>query len=133
MGKLTRYRRKQDTRVVAVQLRLETDGFVYRKWEADQRCKSGDWLVDNQGEVYTIDADTFARTYQSVGPGLYEKVAAVWAEVADAPGAVPTQEGETHYEAGDYLVYEDADRRGGYAISAGRFDELYEPMDEDAS
>ncbi len=133
MGKLTRYRRKQDTRVVAVQLRLETDGFVYRKWDADQRCKSGDWLVDNEGEVYTVDADTFARTYENVGPGLYEKVAAVWAEMAAAPGAIPTQEGETHYDAGDYLVYEDADRHGGYAIGSERFHSLYEPLDEDAS
>jgi hypothetical protein len=32
---------------------------------AEQRCKRGDWLVDNGGEVYTVDGDSFARTYRT--------------------------------------------------------------------
>lgn len=128
MSDLARYRRKGPP-VVAVQLRLETEGFRYRKWGGEQRCKPGDWLVDNQGDVYTVDGEVFARTYRPAGPGLYEKVGPVWAEIAEAPGVIPTLEGETHYQAGDYLVYEDADRRGGYAVGAERFHSLYEPLE----
>lgn len=61
--------------VAAVQLNLHTDGFAYRKWGADQRCKSGDWLVDNDGDVYSVDAEVFARTYRKRGTGVYLKAA----------------------------------------------------------
>jgi len=40
-----RYRKKPDQFVVAVQLALDTNGFTYKKWGAEQRCKRGDWLV----------------------------------------------------------------------------------------
>ena len=39
MADRKRYRRKADQYVVAVQLSLDTDGFTYRKWNDDQRCK----------------------------------------------------------------------------------------------
>jgi len=54
MTERRRYRRKPDQYVVAVQLRLETDGFRYRKWGDEQRCKQNDWLVDNNGSVHTV-------------------------------------------------------------------------------
>jgi len=47
-----RYRKKASQFVVAVQLALDTPGFEYRKWGADQRCKRNDWLVNNDGDVY---------------------------------------------------------------------------------
>lgn len=124
-----RYRRRAGTRVAAVQLDLETPGFSYRKWGANQRCKAGDWLVKNGEETYTVDRQAFARTYCQVGLGVYEKVAPVWAEPAVTPGAIETLEGPTHYDRGDYLVYENADGRQGWAIDATRFKELYEPDD----
>ena len=37
MGNRKRYRRRPDQPVVAVRLQLETEGFGYRKWGADQR------------------------------------------------------------------------------------------------
>ena len=70
---MEQYRTKQQTSVVAVQLDLDTPGFVYQKWGGIQRCKRGDWLVDNQGDVYTVDNDTFTRTYRQVSPGVFEK------------------------------------------------------------
>jgi hypothetical protein len=79
MTDLRRYRRKEETHVLAVQLDLETDGFTYRKWA-----------------------------------------------VADEPGVIATQEGATHYQAGDYLVYANRRLEDGYAISAERFTSLYE-------
>jgi hypothetical protein len=125
VAKLTKYVKKKTSRVIAVQLDLETDGFNYQKWGGTQSCKAGDWLVNNDGDVYTVDGDTFARTYREVSPGVYEKVAPVWAEVAEQSGQIATKEGVTHYAAGDYLVYNNADRKDGYAVKARKFEEMY--------
>jgi hypothetical protein len=122
-----RYRKKADRFVVAVQLDLDTDGFAYRKWGAEQRCKRGDWLVDNQGDIYTVDGDIFARTYRRVGPGLYVKTTPIWAEVATESGSVVTKEGRSHYQAGDYLVFNNEDGTDAYCISMAKFDSMYEP------
>jgi len=124
------YRRKEQTTVVAVQLALETDGFAYQKWGGTQRCKRGDWLVNNQGDVYTVDQETFGRTYKQVSPGLYAKIGHVWAEKAEKPGAIQTKEGATEYDAGDYLVFNDPNREDGYAVKAAKFHSLYEPSDQ---
>src|SRR6516164_9600192 len=123
------YRRRERTLVIAVRLDLNTDGFTYLKWGGTQRCKRGDWIVNNQGDVYTIDTETFERTYQMVSPGMYEKVAPVWAEVAAEAGTIPTKEGSTAYLAGDYLVFNAPDRKDGYAMEAETFCRLYESND----
>src|SRR5512143_2772130 len=57
-----RYVRRPDRPVAAVRLALDTAGLIYRKWGGEQRAKPGDWIVDNDGDVYTVDADVFART-----------------------------------------------------------------------
>ena len=56
-----RYRKCPDRAVIAVQIDLDTPGFTYRKWGGEQRCKAGDWLVDNDGDVYTVDRESFAH------------------------------------------------------------------------
>jgi len=121
-----RYRKRANQPVVAVRLALDTPGFNYRKWGAEQHCKTNDWLVDNSGDVYTVDGEVFARTYRQVGPGQYVKTAPVWAEQAKAPGAVKTKEGQSHYEAGDYLVFNNEDGSDGYCMSASKFEAMYE-------
>jgi hypothetical protein len=123
------YVKRETQFVVAVQLDLETNGFTYRKWGATQTCKRGDWLVHNGGDTYTVDRESFARTYKSTGPGTYVKHTPVWAEVALAPGNVATKEGSTHYEAGDYLVYNEADGSDAYALSKQMFERMYEPSE----
>ena len=122
-----RYIRRPDSPVVAIRLDLETDGLVYRKWGDEQRAKRGDWLVDNDGDVYTVDADVFARTYRPAGggPGTYVKSTPIWATKAETAGSVATKEGRTHYEAGDYLVSNSSDGSDQYAISAAQFESLY--------
>ena len=127
MGQRVRYRRRPDRPVVAVRLLLETPGFAYRKWGAEQHCKAGDWLVDNEGDVYTVDAESFTQTYSAVGTGTYVKTAPVWAERASAAGSVATKEGRTHYESGDWLVANAEDGSDSYAIGAAKFETLYEP------
>src|SRR5215469_3035926 len=96
-----RYVRRPDRPVAAVRLALDTEGLVYRKWGGTQRAKPGDWLVDNDGDFYTVDADVFARTYKNVGPGAFVKITPIWAEQATQAGSVKTKEGVTQYQAGD--------------------------------
>jgi hypothetical protein len=118
---------KRDTQfVVAVPLDLEMSGFTYQKWGATQTCKRGDWLLSNNGDVYTVDRESFARTYKAIGPGTYVKRALVWAEVATTAGEVRTKEGSTHYEAGDYLVYNEPDGGDAYAVEKQTFEQMYE-------
>lgn len=126
MTDLARYRRRAGTPIIAVRLDLDTDGFTYEKWGSRQTCKRGDWLVQNGDETYTVDADSFARTYRRVGPGQYEKSGVVWAEQADADGVISTKEGQTAYSAGSWLVYNEPGRTDGYAVTAERFAEMYE-------
>jgi hypothetical protein len=125
-----RYVRRPDRPVGAVRLALDTDGFVYRKWGGEQRAKAGDWIVDNDGDVYTVDADVFARTYRMTGAATYVKTTPVWAERATHAGNVKTKEGVTHYNVGDYIVSNNSDGSDGYAMTAGKFESLYTPEDE---
>ena len=129
MGERQRYRRRPGQPVVAVQLTLNTEGFKYQKWGEEQRCKANDWLVDSNGEVYTVDADSFARTYAAKGQGTYVKTGKVWAEQAAEAGRVATKEGGTNYESGDWLVSNEQDGSDAYAVSSRKFEESYE-LDE---
>lgn len=122
------YRRRENTTINAVRLDLETEGFTYQKWGDRQTCKQGDWLVKNGADTYTIDATVFANTYRELSSGLYEKYAPVWAEQAGAAGSMPTKEGTTSYKAGDWLVFNSAEREDGYAMGSEKFEELYEPL-----
>jgi hypothetical protein len=121
-----RYRKRTDQFVLAIRIALETEGFAYRKWGDAQHCKAGDWLVDNNGDVYTVDADVFARTYRRVDAGRFVKTTPVWAERATGAGSVATKEGRTHYADGDYIVFNNEDGTDGYAVSAAKFEAMYE-------
>jgi len=120
------YRRRERTLVTAVRLDLDIEGFTYQKWGGTQRCKKGDWIVNSNSDAYTVDAETFKRTYHMVSPGLYEKTGSVWAEEASEPGAIQTKEGSTAYRKGDFLVFNDPGRKDGYAMSSTKFHQLYE-------
>jgi len=123
-----KYLKREHRVVVAVQLALETAGFTYEKWGATQTCKRGDWIVDDGGDVHTVDQESFARTYQQVGPGQYMKTMPVWAEVAAVAGRVETKEGVTHYQAGDYLVFNEDHGGDAYAVPADAFNAMYEQV-----
>ena len=89
-------------------------------------CKRGDWLVNNAGDIYTVDGETFARTYREEGPGRYVKFTVVWAEVAATAGVARTKEGSTRYDAGDYLVYNEPEGGDVYAVAKAVFERMYE-------
>ena len=89
--------------------------------------QTGDWLVKNGDEVYTIERQTFEDTYTATDtPGQYIKTGKVWAKRAPESGTIRTKEGSTRYQAGDWLVFNDPEGQDGYSVSAGRFSELYE-------
>jgi hypothetical protein len=122
-----KYVKREDQVVVAVRLALQTSGFTYEKWGSQQTCKAGDWIVSSDGDVHTVDAAVFERTYRQVGTGTYLKTTPVWAELAAEPGTVHTKEGVTHYRAGDYLVFNEERGGDGYAVTAEKFQRMYEP------
>ena len=125
-----KHKSKSSSFVTAVQLDLDTKGFAYNKWGSRQVCKRGDWLVDNNGDKYTVEEKSFAKTYRFVSPGVYTKSTPIWAEVAEKPGKIRTKEGETAYRAGDFLVSNNQDGTDAYAISAEKFHALYDLADE---
>jgi hypothetical protein len=129
MNKLKRYRRKPDNFITAVRLDLDTEGFDYRKWGNIQHCKAGDWLVNNGGETYTIDAEVFESTYRRISPGVYAKITRVYACQASEHGRVKTKEGESAYAPGDYLVANNADGTDAYCMTAEKFRQMYEPIE----
>lgn len=128
MSERRQYTRRAGTHVAAVQLDLDTDGLVYRKWGGTQTGKRGDWLVDNEGDIYTVEREVFQRTYRRVSLGVYEKSSVVWAEPTDRDGVIHTKEGKSHYQAGAYLVYNDVDGLDGYPVDAALFERMYEPV-----
>ncbi len=129
MNKRRKYVKRATEFVTAVQVDLDLEGFAYRKWGGMQRCSRGDWLVNNHGDVYTVEDRTFSRTYRQTGPGTYVKATPVWAEVATTAGEISTKEGATHFDAGDYLVYNDPDEHDAYAVAKCEFERMYEPGD----
>jgi hypothetical protein len=128
MGTRRKYQKKANHPVIAVRLNLDTPGLTYRKWGATQRAKRGDWLVESDGDTYTIDARTFARTYKRLRPGTYIKMTPVWAEKATQPGQIRTKEGASQYQPGDYLVYNNRNGRDGYCMPARKFNAMYKRM-----
>lgn len=121
-----KYQKREKQVVLGVQINLETDGFKYSKWGSEQQCQAGDWLVNNNGECYTIDAESFRKTYEEIAPAQFIKTAPVWASVATESGKVKTNEGYTDYVEGDYLVSNNQDGSDAYAVSKAKFETMYE-------
>jgi hypothetical protein len=128
----TYYNRKKTPPVTAIQLKFDvpegiTHLFKYQKWGDTQQCKPNDWLVRTSvGEVYTIDEESFAKTYTTVSGDSYEKSVGVYAYQSTVDGSIPTKEGVTHYKAGDWVTFNDKELTDGYAISDEKFRKLYE-------
>lgn len=123
---MKKYRKNANSTVIAVQVNLVTSGFTYEKWGAAQQCKPGDWIVNNNGDTYTVDQQSFAKTYHMQSPGIFFKTTPVWAQQVTQSGSIKTKEGESHYQAGDYLIYNNADGSDGYCISKAKFEAMYE-------
>ena len=111
-----------------MQLDLVTQGFTYKNWGSTQHAKSGDWLVKNGDDTYTIDQKVFEKTYTDLRETSYKKTAYIWAEKATEAGSVKTKEGEAHYKAGDYIVSNNEDGSDRYCVTATKFHEMYEAV-----
>ncbi|WP_075184781.1 DUF4231 domain-containing protein [Teredinibacter haidensis] len=130
MSKRTQYKKRPNFHVTAVQIDLDCSGFAYKKWDGDQHCNAGDWLVNNSGDTYTVEKNYFRECYQEISPGQYEKTAAVWAEEAVGDGEISTIEGSTVYAAGDYLVFDRPAGGESYAIKRQNFNRMYEAVED---
>ncbi len=131
MEKRKLYRKKLKYYITAVQLDLDFDGFEYQKWGNTQKAKTGDWLVNNFGDTYTIDKEYFNYNYELVSPGVFKKFGEIWAEIALDKGAIPTEEGTTEYVSGDYLVFDRSEGGKGYAVKKAVFERMYEEISDD--
>ena len=129
MKTLIRYRKMKDKLITAICLNLDTDGIKYNKWGSIQHGKPGDWIVENNGDIYTVDMDSFNKSYKEISPGRFLKITPVWACVATDDGSIKTKEGHSYYKTGDYLVYNNRDKTDGYCMSAEKFNSMYE-LDE---
>jgi translation elongation factor P/translation initiation factor 5A len=124
---MQKYIKNLSQSIVAIQVLLE-GGFLYEKWGSLQQCKENDWIVNNNGDVYTIDNESFSLTYRQVSPGHYVKTAPVWAKVATEDGEITTKEGQSSYFIGDYIVFNNEDETDGYCISKDKFESMYQPV-----
>jgi len=124
---MTRMKYKKNDRqiVTGVQINLQTEGIDYIKWGGPQHCSAGDWLVNNNGECYTVEQESFANTYKEVSPGRYVKSAPVWAEQAGKDGTVQTKEGVSKFQAGDYVVSNNEDGTDAYTVPKETFEAAY--------
>lgn len=127
---LRQYSKKASKPIRAVQLVLPACTLHYEKWGSTQQAKSGDWLVINGENSYTVDQDSFRETYRHQYGDWFRKTGAVWAEIAAIDGDIATREGVSHYRAGDYLVYNQPDRNDGYTVGKKEFEENYRPLGE---
>ncbi len=130
MAERLKYRKNSDSLVSAVQLSMDFAGFSYTKWGANQKCERNDWLVDNGGDVYTVQDEYFRNNYVAVRPGAYQKIGEVWAEVAEQEGVIETIEGSSAYHAGDYLLFDRPNGGRGWAVNKQRFEQMYERLDD---
>ncbi len=123
-----KYRKKAGQAIHAVQVDLDLLSFSYQKWGDSQTCKAGDGLVDNNGDIYTIDQQVFSNSYQKISPATYQKIAPVWARQADEDGSVKTKEGRSHYRAGDFIVANREDGDDAWCMSEEKFHDMYEQV-----
>lgn len=122
----TKTYRKRGT-VVAVRLDLDMEPLCYQKWGGAQQAKPGDWLVLSNGDTYTIDAAEFAKTYEHMHhAGIYRKTTVTYAFAVTHSGSMTTLEGESEFEAGDFICASSPEMLDGYPVSRATFEATYE-------
>lgn len=109
----------------AVKLDLEMMPLVYTKWGGTQVAKAGDWVVNKNGETYTVNGESFAKTYREISAGVYVKIVNVYAMRATDPGYINTKEGQSQFKKGDWLVYNSPNGTDGYCIANDKFIAMY--------
>ncbi|MGH1486027.1 MAG: DUF4231 domain-containing protein [Cellvibrionaceae bacterium] len=120
------YYQKKHKTVTALPIDLTKGELTYQKWGGEQKAKQGDWLVCRDGEYYTVEKESFTKTYRKVEGSTYIKTAPVWVERAQYAGEIKTKEGITQYSKGDYLVYNNEDKFDGYAVEKTNFESMYQ-------
>lgn len=77
-------------------------------WNADHgstmQAQPGDWLVQSEGDTWSVEDGIFRVTYEHLRDDLYRKVTPVLAVELPAAGTVLSREGMVEAEQGDLLV-----------------------------
>jgi PGDYG protein len=101
-------------------------------WRTDRgapmRAEPGDWeLTDEQGNRWTVEPETFARSYRRQPDGRYAKHELVDAVQLTYPLEVPTTEGVSTARIGDWLL---RDAAGAvWPVPDQQFRVRYRPVD----
>jgi hypothetical protein len=95
---------------------------------APMQAEAGDWeLTDDSGGRWTVQPETFARSYRRLLDGRYAKVERVNAVQLTSELQVPTAEGVSPARAGDWLL-RDADG-AVWPVPDETFRARYRPVD----
>lgn len=86
----------------------------------------GDWLVETDGERWTVDGEVFQRTYEHLEADVYRKVTPVLAAKLAHPDSVESREGVVNAERGDLLVCNITGEC--WSVPACRFFQRYAPL-----
>ena len=111
--------------VTAIQLDFDNVTLTYHKWGNDQKAVSGDWIVNNYGDVIAVNREIFARSYRAIGNGQFLQTGHVWVKQTIEPGTLQTKNGKINYQAGDHLVFNDPEGNHGIVVKANVFSEYY--------
>lgn len=85
---------------VAIQLQSGTTGFSYHKWVTSQSCKPGDWIVKNAFDMYTVDENSFSRSYRAASLSCHRIFSPVRASMVGLGCTNESKEGFTQCQAG---------------------------------
>ncbi len=93
-------------KIVPVHAEQLTEPFAWKDSNGgDLLGNAGDWKLTIGDKVSTITPDKFAATYEASGqPGIYFKAAPTRAQLITKPIQVPTLEGMSTGNIGDYLA-----------------------------
>jgi hypothetical protein len=116
--------------VTAIQIDFDKVSFTYHKWGSDQKATSGDWIVNTNGDIFTVPREIFARSYKMIGHGQYLQTGDVWVRHTIEPGFLKTNNGKVNYKAGDYLVFNDPEGNHGIVVKPNIFTEFYLPISD---
>ncbi|MGQ7787939.1 PGDYG domain-containing protein [Nesterenkonia sp. K-15-9-6] len=93
---------------------------------AVMEAKPGDWIVDDDGQQWSVDAEVFAETYEAVSEGRYRKTGEVRARQIAQPTSLETLEGSDQLDAGDWVVQNASGECWG--VSDARFRRRYQVL-----
>lgn len=123
MMQLREYRRRPGVTVNAIGFGDERSVNEYELLIRGGKCPAGTWLVQDAVGIYTVSSERFVEWFEEFEPGRYVLPEKVVAWEAPSPGNLSDG---TAYSVGDWILKLTADSRDEIAMTAKRFDTLFE-------